>query len=649
VKDIRLSIRAEENLGEIHSSYSRDGAYVLLTSLRQRAEEIAEHPEYGENRSEIEAGLRSASAEHYVIYYHEVPNGIKIDALAHAGKDPRTIFAKDPELEQELEQLPTRMGEDRTAAEQSILKEEGIVKEPIESTIEEPQQGEDSITYKFWGDTYEYSADAGRDFHHWMVHAMKRGNLEIADEDRATAQRWYDESPKDPPQSAERQKYLILREEEDTPNHIAFGMRYDFHKDKVSLIQLKHLEQSGDYLEEQDAEKLPQWIAEKENNIILLESIMRNVTADEFEQFKQEANAEQEYKELTPATANFGELREFWRDVYFDKVQITGEDFNKAKYWVDERDLSHKDFLTATGQPIPDNPPPINADEPIYLVSGWRETDVKTEDARVYGWTGLREFNNNSSAIELKELKVLHEQGSISLSDRSQNLLEQLLNEKIELDRQEDLSAPKSDFQRLMDIQARFDRIEEVLVAGGSVFDPDPDVKESLRQDLIYIGNEAGKISPEFQEQHSELNFQALVSMGKEAAIEGSDIVFIIADIPTFNEKATNILEYEVQKSERQEDLLAPKSDLQRLVDLDERCDRYGENKETLAADGKYIVEESGKFSAEFHDLHPEFQLSELMGLDISAFREVISDVMKQEVDRHQDIDLGHDEPGISL
>ena len=66
-----------------------DGQAVeYVSGLRKQAELLAQSPEIGKNRDDLEGGLSCFPFVSHIVYYTEIPDGIAIIRVLHKHQDP---------------------------------------------------------------------------------------------------------------------------------------------------------------------------------------------------------------------------------------------------------------------------------------------------------------------------------------------------------------------------------------------------------------------------------------------------------------------------------------------------------------------------------------------------------------------------------
>ena len=93
----RLSALAEQDLDEIWSYVAEDAspttADQLIDAIIDRFELLAEHPRMGRARPEFGPGVRSFTAENYIVYYrHE--DDVLIARILHGRRDQAAAWSE---------------------------------------------------------------------------------------------------------------------------------------------------------------------------------------------------------------------------------------------------------------------------------------------------------------------------------------------------------------------------------------------------------------------------------------------------------------------------------------------------------------------------------------------------------------------------
>lgn len=84
-----LSPRAEADLEEIGDYIARDNprrALTFVAELQQRCRRIADAPASFPLREELGPGVRMALHGRYLIFFREVPEGVRIERVLHGAR-----------------------------------------------------------------------------------------------------------------------------------------------------------------------------------------------------------------------------------------------------------------------------------------------------------------------------------------------------------------------------------------------------------------------------------------------------------------------------------------------------------------------------------------------------------------------------------
>lgn len=98
MQNFRLSTAAESDLTDIWTYRSESGeerADELTERLVKQFTMLATFPEVGRSRPEIREGLRSFVAEHHVIFYRLIDQGIEVVRVLYGTRDIENIFSGD--------------------------------------------------------------------------------------------------------------------------------------------------------------------------------------------------------------------------------------------------------------------------------------------------------------------------------------------------------------------------------------------------------------------------------------------------------------------------------------------------------------------------------------------------------------------------
>jgi toxin ParE1/3/4 len=89
---------AKRELKEINSyiaRYNSTAARRFKERIKQQCKLLADFPEMGQNRDELESGLRSFPIENYLIFYRPIANGVEIVRVVSGYRDLEAIFSSD--------------------------------------------------------------------------------------------------------------------------------------------------------------------------------------------------------------------------------------------------------------------------------------------------------------------------------------------------------------------------------------------------------------------------------------------------------------------------------------------------------------------------------------------------------------------------
>lgn len=96
---IRITPRARDDLAGIGrytaKRWGKAQRTLYLTQLQKRFEFLAERPQLGKHRSDIQAGLYSFPQGQHLVFYLIRNRGIDIVAVLHREMDVSTYFAAD--------------------------------------------------------------------------------------------------------------------------------------------------------------------------------------------------------------------------------------------------------------------------------------------------------------------------------------------------------------------------------------------------------------------------------------------------------------------------------------------------------------------------------------------------------------------------
>ena len=95
---ILLRPRAKADLGEIWDYIADDSesrADVVIDSIEQKLNLLAEQPSMGRMREILSAGLRSFPVGRYVIFYRPLEDGIDVVRVLHGTRDLEAVFVEE--------------------------------------------------------------------------------------------------------------------------------------------------------------------------------------------------------------------------------------------------------------------------------------------------------------------------------------------------------------------------------------------------------------------------------------------------------------------------------------------------------------------------------------------------------------------------
>jgi len=93
-----VTIPAKQDFKEINSyiaRYNSTAARRFKERIKQHCKLLADFPEMGQNRDELEPGLRSFPVENYLIFYRPIANGVEIVRVVSGYRDLEAIFSSD--------------------------------------------------------------------------------------------------------------------------------------------------------------------------------------------------------------------------------------------------------------------------------------------------------------------------------------------------------------------------------------------------------------------------------------------------------------------------------------------------------------------------------------------------------------------------
>lgn len=92
----RYTEEASEDLVEIGRYIARDNpdaALHVLDEIEIKSRLVGTHPQLGRRREDLAPGLRSFSTGIYVIFYHQLPDGVvEVVRVLHGARDIKTEF-----------------------------------------------------------------------------------------------------------------------------------------------------------------------------------------------------------------------------------------------------------------------------------------------------------------------------------------------------------------------------------------------------------------------------------------------------------------------------------------------------------------------------------------------------------------------------
>jgi len=93
-----VTIPARQDIKEISRyliGYSSTAARRLREKFKQRCKLLADFPEMGQSRDELQPGLRSVPVENYLIFYRPIPNGVEIVRVVSGYRDLEEVFSSE--------------------------------------------------------------------------------------------------------------------------------------------------------------------------------------------------------------------------------------------------------------------------------------------------------------------------------------------------------------------------------------------------------------------------------------------------------------------------------------------------------------------------------------------------------------------------
>ena len=95
MKPVKLTEPAVQDLEEIYDYIALDNidaAERLKNRLQKRWRAAAENPGTGRKRNELQPNLRSVREGNYLIFYHQLDEGIEIVRILHGARGIETLF-----------------------------------------------------------------------------------------------------------------------------------------------------------------------------------------------------------------------------------------------------------------------------------------------------------------------------------------------------------------------------------------------------------------------------------------------------------------------------------------------------------------------------------------------------------------------------
>jgi toxin ParE1/3/4 len=89
---------ARSDLSEIWDYIAADNetrADAFVDLIDQKFQALADHPNLGRSRDELEEGLRSFPVGKQVIFYRVIPEGVEIVRVLHGSRDLNAFFNPD--------------------------------------------------------------------------------------------------------------------------------------------------------------------------------------------------------------------------------------------------------------------------------------------------------------------------------------------------------------------------------------------------------------------------------------------------------------------------------------------------------------------------------------------------------------------------
>ena len=93
-----VTIPARQDITKINRyfiGYIYTAARRLREKIKQRCKLLADFPQMGQQRDELEPGLRSVPVENYLIFYRPIPNGVEILRVVSGYRDLEEVFSSE--------------------------------------------------------------------------------------------------------------------------------------------------------------------------------------------------------------------------------------------------------------------------------------------------------------------------------------------------------------------------------------------------------------------------------------------------------------------------------------------------------------------------------------------------------------------------
>ena len=91
-----LTLPAGQDLKEISryiAQFNPAVARRLKNRIQQQCKQLADYPNMGINRDELESGLRSFPVEDYLIFYRPIDKGVEIVRVGSGYRDLEALFS----------------------------------------------------------------------------------------------------------------------------------------------------------------------------------------------------------------------------------------------------------------------------------------------------------------------------------------------------------------------------------------------------------------------------------------------------------------------------------------------------------------------------------------------------------------------------